>query len=61
MRIGITRRLDRLGRIVIPKEMRKTYRLCDRDTVEIIGTEEGILLRVPQIEITRKHEENKNE
>ncbi len=61
MRIGITRRLDHLGRIVIPKELRKTYKLCDRDIVEIIGTEEGILLRVPQIEINRKNKENGNE
>ena len=52
--IGITRRVDDLGRVTIPVEIRKTYKLDKNDLVEIIGTSEGILLRVPGIEITRK-------
>ena len=32
---GIIRRVDELGRIVIPKEIRKTYRLHEGSTLEI--------------------------
>ncbi len=59
LNIGITRRLDHLGRIVIPKELRNTYKLVERDMIEVIGTEEGILLRLPQIEISRKQSKEK--
>lgn len=42
---GIVRRLDELGRVVIPKEMRKVLELKERDPmeIEIEGTE--IILR----------------
>ncbi len=42
---GIVRRIDELGRIVIPKEMRKVLELKERDPmeIEIEGTE--IILR----------------
>ena len=53
MVVGITRRVDELGRVTIPAEIRKTYQLNKNDMVEIIGTSEGILLRIPGIEITR--------
>ena len=49
--VGVTRRIDDLGRITIPSEIRKTYQLDKNDPVEIIGTEDGILLRVPNIRI----------
>lgn len=42
---GIVRRIDPLGRIVIPKEIRRTQRLPDGTPMEICPTEEGILLR----------------
>lgn len=54
MVIGITRRVDDLGRVTIPVEIRKTYKLDKNDLVEIIGTSEGILLRIPGIKITRE-------
>ena len=47
--IGIKREVDSLGRIVIPKEIRRTYRL--EKEVEIIATAEGVLLRNPQYEV----------
>jgi len=56
--VGVTRRIDDLGRITIPSEIRKTYQLDKNDSVEIIGTEDGILLRVPNIRITKLNEEN---
>lgn len=52
--VGVTRRVDDLGRVTIPAEIRKTYQLNKNDMVEIIGTSEGILLRVPGIEVVRK-------
>lgn len=42
--VGVTRRIDDLGRITIPSEIRKTYQLDKNNPVEIIGTEDGILL-----------------
>lgn len=42
---GITRPLDGLGRIVIPKELRIQYDLNEKDLVEIYTTEEGILIK----------------
>lgn len=37
---GIIRRLDELGRIVIPKEIRKTLRINEGDSVEIFTDDE---------------------
>ena len=48
--------MDSLGRIDIPKEFRKSYHIDVDDEIEIIGTDEGILLKVPDIEIKRKQE-----
>ena len=56
--VGVTRRIDDLGRITIPSEIRKTYQLEKNDPVEIIGTGDGILLRVPNILITKSNDEN---
>ena len=44
--IGIIKEVDRLGRLVIPKEMRKRFHL-DKE-VELLLTTEGILLRNPR-------------
>lgn len=42
-KIGVLKEFDKLGRIVIPKELRERYGLTQ--TVEIIATKEGILLK----------------
>lgn len=42
---GIVRRLDQLGRIVIPKELRTTLDLKDTDPVEIFTEGDKIILR----------------
>lgn len=42
---GIVRRIDNLGRIVIPKEMRKSLRIIENDILEISLENEAILLR----------------
>ncbi len=53
--LGIIKEFDKLGRIVIPKEMRNALKLNKQ--VEIIITNEGILLRSPEyILVKRKRE-----
>ena len=42
---GIIRRFDDLGRIVIPKEIRRKFKINVGEPVEIYITEEGILLK----------------
>ncbi len=42
---GIIRRIDELGRIVIPKEMRKSLRLQEGDEMQIFVENEGVLLK----------------
>lgn len=51
--IGIVRKVDSLGRVTLPKELRRVFKLDKDDRVEILATEEGILLRVPNIEVRR--------
>ncbi|MBE5040781.1 AbrB/MazE/SpoVT family DNA-binding domain-containing protein [Ructibacterium gallinarum] len=42
---GIVRRLDDLGRVVIPKEIRRKFRIQEGDPLEIGEGEDTILLR----------------
>ena len=42
---GIIRRFDDLGRIVIPKEIRRKFKINAGEPVEIYITEESILLK----------------
>lgn len=44
-KLGIIKKIDNLGRIVIPKDIRN--RLLLEKEVEIVLTNEGILLRKP--------------
>lgn len=50
--IGIIKEFDNLGRIVIPIELRKRFAL--EKQVEIIVTEEGILLRNTEYYLTKR-------
>ena len=38
---GIVRRIDELGRVVIPKEIRRQMRISDGDPLEIFTSPEG--------------------
>ena len=40
---GIVRRIDDLGRVVIPKEIRKHFKIREGDALEIFTTKEGIV------------------
>ena len=43
---GIVRRIDDLGRVVIPKEIRRTMRIREGDPLEIFTDREGgVILR----------------
>lgn len=42
---GIIRRIDDLGRVVIPKELRKTLRIKNGDSLEIFVDNEDIILK----------------
>ena len=42
---GIVRRIDDLGRIVIPKEIRKTMHVREGDPLELYVCENGIMFR----------------
>jgi AbrB family transcriptional regulator (stage V sporulation protein T) len=41
---GIVRRIDDLGRIVVPKEIRRTLRIREGDQIEISASREGEIL-----------------
>ncbi len=42
---GIVRRIDDLGRIVIPKEIRKVFKIREGDAISIHVNEDSIILR----------------
>ena len=41
---GVVRRIDDLGRIVIPKEIRKILRIKEGDPVEVFTDKEGEII-----------------
>lgn len=51
---GIIRRVDDLGRVVIPREMRRNFGIPEGTPLEILVSEEGILLKKYDPEITVK-------
>ena len=42
---GIVRKVDQLGRIVLPKELRRTYKLDVGDEIEIFTEENMVVLK----------------
>ncbi len=50
--VGIIKEFDKLGRIVIPKELRERYSLDG--SVEIVATDDGILIKNPEFFLTKK-------
>lgn len=42
--IGVVRKVDQLGRIVLPKSLRKKFSMNEGDPIEIIVTGEQIIL-----------------
>ena len=52
--IGIKREMDANGRVCLPKEMRDIFKLYGK--VEILATNEGILIRNPKFKLVKKEE-----
>jgi len=50
---GIIRRIDDLGRVVIPKEIRRSLGIKEGDPMEIFTTREGEILLKPYQEDSR--------
>jgi stage V sporulation protein T len=50
---GIVRRVDDLGRVVIPKEIRRAMGIREGDPLEIYTTENGIVFKRYRPELTR--------
>lgn len=44
-RVGIPRRIDELGRVVIPAELRRVLDISEHDLIEIIAEEDKIILQ----------------
>lgn len=57
MRIGMLRKVDSLGRLVIPKEYRDFYHLNSTDTVCMVETVEGLLITNPEYEVVKIEKE----
>lgn len=51
-KIGVIKGFDKLGRIVIPKELRERFSLSDN--VEIVATTDGVLLKNPEYVLVKK-------
>lgn len=51
---GIVRRIDDLGRVVLPKELRRILGIQDGDPMEIYAEGDGIVLKKYQDECTCK-------
>lgn len=56
--LGTTHKVDKFGRLVLPKETRKFYHIEKDDVVEIVPTSGGILIRKPGYEMVRSEESN---
>lgn len=52
--IGIVKEIDRLGRLLIPKEFRERYGLNLNDSVEIVATVEGLLIKKQEYYLIKK-------
>ena len=51
-KIGIIKEFDKLGRLVVPKELRDRYGISQ--SVEIVATKEGVLLKSPEYILVKK-------
>ena len=58
-KVGIVKEIDKLGRICIPKEMRRLFKL--ESDVELQVTKEGILIKNPEYILVKKEEYKKSD
>ena len=57
--IGVVKEIDGLGRLVVPKEMRSLFRI-DK-AVELVVTQDGILLRSPAYKLVKREDDTAKE
>ena len=57
--VGVIKEIDKLGRIVIPKEMRDRHGF--KTKVEVVLTKEGVLLRNSEFELIRINDKSSSE
>ena len=57
---GIVRKVDELGRIVLPIELRRTLNIAERDMVEIFVDGSSIVLKKYVPETAKAGKSNKN-
>lgn len=43
--LGVVRKMDELGRVVLPMEVRRTLKWEAGDPMEMLATEDGLLIR----------------
>ena len=55
-KIGIIKEFDKLGRLVIPKDLRERYALDNK--VEIVATKQGVLIKSPEYVLVKIEKEN---
>lgn len=55
--VGIIRRVDDLGRIVVPKEIRQQLKIREGDPLELFANKDGSILMKPYQEPSRKAED----
>ena len=60
MRIGIKKKIDKNGRIVIPKEYREFYHFDNNSELSIIDTPKGVLITNPNYKMVKTEKEQKN-
>jgi len=58
MNYSVIRRVDNLGRVVLPKDMRGFLDICPQDFIEFEVTKEGIMLKKRSI---KKEQSEKGE
>ena len=51
-KVGVKKKIDKLGRVCIPKDMRKLFKL--ENEVELQITKDGMLLKNPQYVLIKK-------
>ena len=57
-KLGVVKEIDNLGRLQIPKEIRN--RLGLGKNVELVVTEDGLLIKSNEYQLVRISEENEN-
>ncbi len=50
---GVVRKIDDLGRIVLPIELRKTLNIAERDSLEIYVDQSNIILKKCKAELAK--------